>query len=127
VLLSSLAFGLEALLLAGGGKLMVFYRKKRARALSFAALAGLATTVPAVLTSVLFALSPIYFGLILFAYLIVVSLIASAVWKPVKALAPAPPEISEHEIVKTIEKSGFGGLLKKDKRRKRAKRQAAPG
>lgn len=126
VLLSSLAFGLEAMLLAAGGKLMVFYRKKRARALSVAALAGLATTVPAVLTSAVFALSPIYFGLVLFAYLILVSLIVSVVWaKPAKAPTPAPPKISDREMAKVLEGRGFGGLLKKNKKRRTSRRSAA--
>jgi hypothetical protein len=126
-LLSSLAFGLEVLLLAVGGKLMVFYRKKRVAALSIAALAGLATTVPAVLTSAVLGLGPIYFGFVLFIYLIVVSLVVSVVvWaKPVKALAPATPKISDREMAKVLEDRGFGGLLKKDKKRERVPRRRA--
>jgi len=99
---------------------MVFYSKKRAAALSVATLAGLATTVPAVLTSALLGLNIIYFGFVLFIYLLVVSLVVSVIWaKPVKALAPAPPKISDHEMAKVLEERGFGGLLKTNKKRGR--------
>ncbi|MEW5994650.1 MAG: hypothetical protein AB1744_09660 [Candidatus Zixiibacteriota bacterium] len=120
VLLSSSAFGLEALLLAFGGKLMVLYRRKRKLTLALATLAGLAATVPAVLTSVLFGFGVVYFGAVLFLYLILVIVVARLFGpKSLRAPSPEPPKISEGEMIESLEKRGLGDLVKKSKRKRR--------
>ncbi|MEW6592243.1 MAG: hypothetical protein AB1305_00930 [Candidatus Hadarchaeota archaeon] len=119
VLLSSLAFGLEALLLAFGGKLMVQYRRERRRTLALSTLAGVAATVPAVLTSVFLGFGVIYFGAVLFLYLLLVSAIARLLGpKSMRTPPPEPPKISEGEMIESLEKRGLGGLVKKRKRKR---------
>jgi hypothetical protein len=119
LLVGSLAFGLEAMLLGLGGKLMVLYRRRKVKTIVIALAVGLAIVGPAIVTSMALALEPIYFCVVVLAYTFVASKIIS-VFRAKLARAPAPPlppQPSEREIKAMLRKRGLEKLVKK----KRAK------
>jgi len=119
LLIGSLAFGLEALLLGLGGKLMVLYRRRKVKTIMIALAVGLAIVGPAIVTSMALALEPLYFCVVVLAYMFVAGKIIS-LFRAKLARAPAPPlppQPSELEIKAMIRKRGLGKLVKK----KRAK------
>lgn len=120
LLVGSLAFGLEALLLGLGGKLMVLYRCRKVKTIVIALAVGLAIVGPAIVTSAALALEPLYFCVVVLAYTFVAGKIIS-VFRAKLARTPAPPlppQPSEREIKAMLRKRGLGKLVNKKKRRR---------
>lgn len=118
LLIGSLAFGLEAMLIGLGGKLMVLYRRHKSRTLVTGLGVGLAIVVPAVIASIALTLEPIFFC----ALVLVCMLTASGVIKAFGAKSirtppprPLPTPALELEVVDMLRKRGFGKLVKKKK------------
>ncbi|MFQ6129484.1 MAG: hypothetical protein ACE5OT_01590 [Candidatus Hadarchaeaceae archaeon] len=119
LLIGSLAFGLEALLLGLGGKLMVLYRRQKVKTIVIALAVGLAIVGPAIVTSMALALEPLYFCVVVLAYMFVAGKIIS-LFRVKLAQTPAPPlppQPSDREIKAMLRKRRLGKLVKK----KRAK------
>lgn len=120
LLVGSLAFGLEALLLGLGGKLMVLYRLRKVKTIVIALAGGLAIVGPAIATSVALALEPLYLCVVVLAYMFVAGKIIS-VFRVRLARTPAPPlplQPSEREIKAMLRKRGLEKLVKKKKSRR---------
>ncbi|KUO41267.1 MAG: hypothetical protein AVW05_02845 [Hadesarchaea archaeon DG-33] len=119
LLVGSLAFGLEALFLGLGGKLMVLYRRRKVKTIMIALAVGLAIVGPAIVTSMALTLEPLYFCVVVLAYSFVASKIIGAFrMKLVRTpTPPLPPQPSEREIKAMLQKRGLGRLVSK----KRAK------
>lgn len=120
LLVGSLAFGLEALLLGLGGKLMVLYRCRKVKTIVIALAVGLAIVGPAIVTSAALALEPLYFCVVVLAYTFVAGKIIS-VFRAKLARTSAPPLLpqpSEREIKAMLRKRGLGKLVNKKKRRR---------
>lgn len=117
LLIGSLAFGLEALLLGLGGKLMVLYRRKRVRTFVLALGVGLAIVMPAVITSMVLALEPLYFCVLVLAYMFIASRIVHVSGAKLPRAPPRalPLPSSELEVVTMLRKRGYGKLVKKKK------------
>ena len=118
LLAGSLAFGLEAMLIGLGGKLMVFYRRRRAKTLSLALAVGFAIVGPAVMTSITLAPQPLYFCALVLAYTFIAGKLigvfgAKLVQTPPP---PLPPQPSEKEIEAMVRERGLGKLVRKKKR-----------
>ncbi len=114
-IVGSLAFGLEAMLLGFGGRLMVLYRRRRGKTLAIALAVGLAIVVPAVATSAALMLEPLYFCVLVLVYMFVASGIIN-MFGPARVQTsppPLPPQPSENEIEKAIRKRGLGKLVRK--------------
>lgn len=118
LLIGSLAFGLEALLLGLGGKLMVLYRRQRVRTLAIALGAGLAIVSPAIITSAALALEPLYFCVLVLVYMFVASRIINIFGAKLARMPPRPlpPQPSELEIVEMLRKRGYGKLVKRKRK-----------
>ncbi|MDI6883906.1 MAG: hypothetical protein QMD00_02025 [Hadesarchaea archaeon] len=119
LLVGSLAFGLEAMLLGLGGKLMVLYRRRKAKTLAIALAVGLSIVGPAVVTSVVFALEPLYFCVLLLAYMFIAGKLIS-VFEPGRVRTPPPPlppRPSEKEIEAMVRNRGLGKLVSKKRKR----------
>lgn len=120
LLVGSLAFGLEAMLIGLGGKLMVLYRRRRAKTLGMALAVGLGIVGPAVVTSVILALEPLYFCALVLAYMFIASKIVN-IFEAKLALTPPrplPPQPSEREIEVMLRKRGYGKLVRKKRKRR---------
>ena len=119
LLAGSLAFGLEAMLLGLGGKLMVLYRRQKGKTLAVALAIGLAIVAPAVATSAALALEPLYSCMLVLAYMFIAGKLIGVFWaKLVRAPPPPlPPQPSEKEIREMVEKRGYGKLVRKKKKR----------
>ncbi len=118
LLVGSLAFGLEALLLGLGGKLTVLYRRRKVKTIAIALAVGLAIIGSAIITSMALAPEPIYFCVMVLAYMFVASRIihafrANLTRTPPLSLPPQPPE---EELKTMLKKRGFGKLVRKRKR-----------
>lgn len=117
MLIGSLAFGLEAMLLGLGGKLMVLYRRRRAKTLAVALVVGLAIAGPATATSMVLSLEPLYFCALVLVYLFIAGgLINLLGAKRVRTPPPPLPPPSEEEMEVIIRKRGYGGLLRKKRK-----------
>ena len=116
ILTGSLAFGFEALMLGMGGKTMLLYRRRKSRMFALAFGVGLAVSVSAVLTSIVFALEPLYFCVLVFAYTFVAGRIVKMAGKNMvrRPPPPIPPSPSELEIVAMLRKRGHGASVVKD-------------
>ncbi len=102
-----------------GGKLMVLYRRRKVKTIVIALAVGLAIVGPAIVTSMALALEPLYFCVLVLAYMFVASKIIS-IFRAKLARTPPPPlppQPSEREIKAMLRKRGLGKLVKK----KRAK------
>ena len=118
LIIGSLAFGLEALLLGLGGRLMVLYRRGRVRALALALGVGLAVVGPAIATSAALSLGPIYLCVLVLVYMFAASRII-AVFRARLAQTPPqpiPPQPSDMEVVEMLRKRGYGRLVKKKRK-----------
>lgn len=114
----SLAFGLEAMLLGLGGKLMVLYRRRRAKTLVVALAVGLVIVTLAVATSAALALEPLYFCVLVLVYMFIAGKLIN-VFGPGRVRTPPPPlppQPSEKEIKAMVRKRGLGKLVKKKKK-----------
>jgi hypothetical protein len=118
LLVGSLAFGLEALLLGLGGKLMVVYRRRKFKTIVIALAVGLAIVGPAIVTSMALALEPLYFCVMVLVYMFVASRIIHAFGAKLTRTPPLslPPHPQEEELKTMLKKRGFGKLVKKRKR-----------
>ena len=124
-LVGSLAFGLEAMLIGLGGKLMVMYRRRRAATFGASLFAGLSIVAVAVITSMVFKLEPIYFAIIVLIYAFIAGRIIK-VFGP-KLVGTHPPlmlpKTSEEEMKEILTRRGYGDLMGKSKRRRKAAKQ----
>lgn len=101
-----------------GGKLMRLYHNDRAKTITLAVGVGLAIVAPAVVTSIALALEPLYFCVLVLAYMFIAGRIIRMFFGKVsKPLAPILPTTSEEGIEKMLEERGFGELVKKRKKR----------
>ena len=117
LLVGSIAFGFEALLIGFGGQLGVLYRRRRAKALGLALATGLAIVVPALIVSFSFGLEPVY----LCALVLVLTPVAGKIMGLFrgKLLGPSlPPRLPlppEEEFASMLEKRGLGELVEEEK------------
>jgi len=118
ILVGSLAFGLEALLLGLGGKLTVLYRRQRVRTLTLALCVGLAVVVPAIITSATLTLEPLYFCVLVLVYMFVASRIISIFGAKLARTTPRPlpPQPSDLEVEEMLRKRGYDKLVKKKRK-----------
>lgn len=125
-LIWSLAFGLEAMLIGLGGKLIVLYHRARAKTFGIALVVGLAIVVPAIVTSIVFKLEPIYFAVLVLAYGLVAGETINLFGSGRVKTTPPPPmqEPSEGEIEAMVRKRGLGKLVRKKKDEKRLRKEA---
>jgi len=111
-----LAFGLEALLLGLGGKLLVLYRRQRVRTFGLAFSTGIIIIVPAIITSIVFTLEPLYFCVLVLVYTFIMGRIIKMLGR--KIVGTPPPLLlkqpSELEVVTMLRKRGYDKLVKKD-------------
>jgi hypothetical protein len=114
----SIAFGLEALLLGLGGRLSVLYRRDRKRVLEMASLVGLAVVSSSIMTSALLGFGPLYFCASVLIYTLIASgifnLLGAKLIKPSPLLLPSPT--ADEEIEQMLQKHGFKGLMKKERK-----------
>lgn len=115
----SLAFGLEALLLGLGGKLMVLYRRRKVKTIMIALAVGLAIVGSAAVTSAALTLEPLYFCVLVLAYMFVASKLINVFGAKLVRTPPPPllPQPSEREIETMLRKRGLGKLVKKKRKR----------
>ncbi len=101
-LTGSLAFGFEAMLVGLGGKLMVLFRRSRGKTLGLAVVSGLTIVIPAIATSILLTLEPIFFAALVLVYTLVASGLVSLVGaRFVRAPPlPLPPKLPDEEVRK---------------------------
>jgi predicted lysophospholipase L1 biosynthesis ABC-type transport system permease subunit len=118
LILGSLAFGLEALSLGLGGRLMVLYRRRRVRALALALGVGLAVVGPAIATSAALSLGPIYLCVLVLVYMFVASRIIAVFGAKLAQTPPQPipPQPSDMEVAEMLRKRGYGRLVKKKRK-----------
>jgi hypothetical protein len=118
LLIGSLAFGLEALLLGLGGKLTVLYRRQRVRTITLALCVGLAIVAPAVITSAALTLEPLYFCVLVLVYVFVASRIISIFGAKLVQTPPQPllPQPSDMEVVEMLRKRGYDRFVKKKRK-----------
>ena len=118
LVIGSLAFGLEALLLGLGGKLMVLYRRQRARTLVLSLGVGLAVVGPAMATSAALMLEPLYLCVLVLVYVFVASRIISIFGAKLAQTAPRPlpPQPSDLEVEEMLRKRGYDKLVKKKRK-----------
>jgi hypothetical protein len=119
MLAGSLAFGLEAMLLGLGGKLMVLYRRQKAETVVLALAIGIAIVGPAIATSMVLALEPLYFCVVVLAYMFVASGLINVFGAGLIRTSPPPPppQLSERDIETMLRKRGLGKLVKKKRKR----------
>jgi len=120
ILVGSLAFGLEALLLGLGGKLMVLYRRQRARTLVLSLGVGLAVVGPAIATSAALMLEPLYLCVLVLVYVFVASRIISIFGAKLVQTTPRPlpQQPSDLEVEEMLRKRGYDKLVKKKRKTK---------
>lgn len=107
------------MLIGLGGKLMVLYRRRRAKTLAIALAVGFVIVVPAVATSAVLALEPLYFCVLVLAYMFIAGKLIN-VFGPRRVQTPPPPlprQPSEKEIEAIVRKRGLGKLVKKKKKK----------
>jgi len=126
-LVGSLAFGLEAMLIGFGGKLMVIYSRRRLVTLVAAILVGLVIVMLAVVTSTVFGLDPICFVIIVLLYSFVAGRLLKALSTKLVGRPPpfVPPKTSEEDMKKILVRRGYADLLSEYKERRR-RRKVAP-
>ena len=117
LLVGSLAFGLEALLLGLGGRLTVLYRRRKIKTLVLASMVGLAIVLPAIATSIILALEPLYFCAVVLAYMFAASGLINLLGAKLVRTPPPPlpPQPSEKEIEEMVRRRGYGKLVRKKK------------
>lgn len=118
LLVGSLAFGLEAMLLGLGGQLPLMYHRKKSETIVLAFGLGLAIVCPSIAIVVVLGIGPIY------ACALVVVFMFLAGWavrlsktkfikqRPLRL----PPPTRDAEIKEMLQKKGLGALVKKKKR-----------
>jgi len=118
LIFGSLAFGLEALLLGLGGKLTVLYRRRKVKTIVIALAVGLAIIGSAIITSMALALEPIYFCVMVLAYMFAASRIIHTFGDKLSRTPPLslPPQPPEEELKTMLKKRGFEKLVEKRKR-----------
>ena len=118
ILVGPLAFGLEALLLGLGGRLMVLYRRQRARTLVLSLGVGLAVVGPAIVTSAALTLEPLYFCVLVLVYMFVASRIISIFGAKLVRTSPRPLPLqhSDLEVAEMLRKRGYAKLVKKKRK-----------
>ena len=98
-----------------GGKLMVIYRRSRAKALGTALLLGLVIIGISIATSAVFSLEPLHFAVLVLIYLIIsgkiIGLFESRLFSP-SPLPPLPKQ-SDQEIAAIARKYRLGKTDKK--------------
>jgi hypothetical protein len=117
LVLGSLAFGLEALLIGLGGKLMVLYRRERVGALLLALSIGLTIVAAAIATSAALSLGPIYLCALVLVYMFVTGRVIGIFGERLvpKTSHPLPPQPSDLELEEMLRKRGYEKLVKKKK------------
>ena len=118
LLVGSLAFGLEAMLIGLGGQLPLLYRRKKLETLGLAIGIGLAIVCPSIAIAVVFGIGPIY-ACVLVAIFMFLAGVAVRLSEPklVKSRPlRLPPPTRDAEIKEMLKKKGFGALVKKKKR-----------
>jgi hypothetical protein len=115
IILGSLAFGLQSLAIGMGGKLPIFYRRGRAKALALAASIGLTISGLSIFTSHFLNLNPLF----LFATVGIYTIIVGKLTCGLKKVLIEPthlPEIqtNDADIEKMLDSRGFKKFLKKE-------------
>lgn len=120
LVVGSLAFGLEALLLGLGGKLMVFYRRDRLKMLGLAFAVGLVIVGFAMITAAALSLEPLYLCALVLVYMFAAGKITdkfgAGLVKP--SPAPLPKQPSDEELRAMLRRRGFEKLVKKKRGRR---------
>jgi hypothetical protein len=113
----SLAFGLEALLIGFGGKLIVIYRERPWLTLGLASGLGLWVVGISVVLGSLLALEALYLCALLLLFTIAAGKIIGLL-KPelVKPRLPPPERISDREIERDLKKRGIRKLGRKKRK-----------
>lgn len=116
LLIGSLAFGLEALMLGMGGKIIPLYKSRPLMVLSLSTLLGFWIVIISLTLGLLLALEPIYICAVVLILTIASGRLVQFM-KPdlVKKSPPIPEPISEKEIKKTLRKQGLEKVVKKKK------------
>ncbi|MGQ9788251.1 MAG: hypothetical protein ACUVQM_02940 [Candidatus Hadarchaeaceae archaeon] len=122
-LLGSLAFGLEAMFFGFGGKLLLFFRRRRGTILLVAFGLGAIIVAAGFEVSKLFHLEPIYFVFLVLLFSFIVGGAIRTISNNVNCRTPPPlPESTDEELEKIISARGYSGLLKSSgRKRKRTK------
>ncbi|GEM_PF-1191685 len=99
-----------------GGKTMLLYRRRKSRMFALAFGVGLTVSVSAVLTSIVFALEPLYFCVLVFAYTFLAGRIVKIAGKKMAGGSPppVPPPPSELEIIAMLRKRGHDTSVVRD-------------
>ncbi len=114
LLVGSMAFGLEAMLVGFGGRFITLFRKRPWFTLGLATTTGLWVVMVSIVIGTLLALESIYI-------VAIVLLLTTAAGKIIAAMkpdlgktssVPLPKPISDGEIKRTLKKKGFKGLAK---------------
>ena len=115
LMMGSFAFGLEALLLGLGGKLMVLYRRNQLKVIGLAFAVGGTIVGLAIITAMAFNLGPLYLCALVLAYMFVAGKITSkfGAGRVRPSPPPLPKEPSDEELRAMLRKRGFGKLVKK--------------
>jgi len=129
LLLGSLAFGFETLLLGFSGQLSVLYRHSPRYVLKLALLAGLIVVSLSIATAVILDLEPLYLCASVLAYILLMSRVVNRFKTRLIKPGPQPPplQIDNAEIEQMLHKRGFDGLVKEeeDQPSKQAKKDFA--
>lgn len=124
-MVGSLAFGLEAMLVGLGGKLMLMYRRRRTATFVTALSIGLLIVVAATVTSMIFKLEPIYFAIIVLIYAFIVGRVIKVFGSKLVGSPPpiVMPKTSEREMEEILVRRGYGNLVDKSEKRRKAARK----
>jgi membrane-bound metal-dependent hydrolase YbcI (DUF457 family) len=125
LLLGSLAFGLEAMFVGFGGKLLLIYRRHRGATLGAAFLLGFLIVVLAIVTSTFLNLEPVFLMLVVLVYSLILGKVIGVFRAKLFGRTPPPApwlETSEEEIKRMISARGFDNLLEKNERRRRSEK-----
>lgn len=105
-LVGSLAFGLEAMSIGLGGKMLVMYRSSRVKTLVISFLSGLIIIGLSIATSMVFATEPLHFAVLVLIYLFVSGKIIGLFGSKLVKQSPLPPlpKQSDEEIAAIAKK-----------------------
>jgi hypothetical protein len=112
----SLAFGLEALLIGFGGRLIVIYREKPWLTVGLATGIGLSVVGISIVLGFILVLEPLYVCFLLLLFTLAAGRLVAILKPKLVKPSPTPPPISDAEIGLELRKRGFKRLLRKKKR-----------
>lgn len=111
---------MEAMSIGLGGKLMVIYRRSRAKTLAAGLFSGVAIIGISIITSVILSLEPLHFAVLVLIYLFVAGKILGLFGSRLVSPSPIPPlpAQSDAEIEAIVHKRGLGKKSSKKEREK---------